>query len=432
MRQHQRWHRAHVGPHGPHCRRYGGRPHPRLQQRVFLWFGASIIFTALVVGMLFRMLSPTDRWRRDAAGLERFVSARMIEVWDDPHARARFIHDLHHDLHLDATLRTTGGVVIARAGSSCEEPWAVVPVVRDGARIGELEVCGKPYPWGGWRFLLILVVAITIVWAASGLLARRLTRPLRQLEAMARKIGDGDLSARANLSPHRHGELGMLGVTMDEMAARIETQLADQRELLAAVSHELRTPLGHLRVLLEMARESPEGARVDEIEQEVMEVDALVGQLLASSRLDFGTLEPTRVDAIELAERALERIGLESDRLAATGEPRAFEGDATLLARALANLLVNAREHGRGVELLEVRFEPTRVVFAVEDRGPGFGKEEREKVFEPFYRGEHRAGTSLGLGLSLVRRIAEAHRGSAWIEDVEAGGARVLFAVATA
>ena len=432
MRQHQRWHRAHVGPHGPHCRRHGGRPHPRLQQRVFLWFGASIIFTALVVGMLFRMLSPTDRWRRDAAGLERFVSARMIEVWDEPHARARFIHDLHHDLHLDATLRTTGGVVIARAGSPCEEPWAVVPVVRDGARIGELEVCGQPYPWGGWRFLLILVVAITIVWAASGLLARRLTRPLRQLEAMARKIGDGDLSARANLSPHRHGELGMLGATMDEMAARIETQLADQRELLAAVSHELRTPLGHLRVLLEMARERPEGARVDEIEQEVMEVDALVGQLLASSRLDFGTLEPTHVDAIELAERALERIGLESDRLAATGEPRAFEGDPTLLARALANLLVNAREHGRGVELLEVRFEPTRVVFAVEDRGPGFGKEEREKVFEPFYRGEHRAGTSLGLGLSLVRRIAEAHRGSAWIEDVEAGGARVLFAVATA
>src|SRR5690606_28486009 len=176
-------------------------------------------------------------------------------------------------------------------------------------------------------------------------------------------------------------------------------------------------------VLLEMARERPEGARFDEIEQEVMELDALVGQLLASSRLDFGTLEPSRVDAIELAERALERIGLESDRLAATGEPRPFEGNPTLLARALANVLINAREHGRGLELLEVRFEPSRIVFSVEDRGPGFAKEEREKVFEPFYRGEQRAGTSLGLGLSLVRRIAEAHRGTAWIEDDEQGGA---------
>src|SRR5690606_15995728 len=126
---------------------------------------------------------------------------------------------------------------------------------------------------------ILLIVAISIVWAASGILARRLTRPLRQLERMARQIGEGDLSARADLSPHRHGELGMLGVTMNEMAARIERQLADQRELLAAVSHELRTPLGHLRVLLEMAREKPEHARIDEIECEIMEVDALVGQL---------------------------------------------------------------------------------------------------------------------------------------------------------
>lgn len=397
-----------------------------------MWFGASIVFTAFIVGMLFRVLSPTERWQRDAEGVTRFVSGRVLEVWDEPAARERFVQGLKTDVHLDATLRDARGVVLEQAGEPCREAWAVVPIHRDGRHIGELEVCGEPYPWGGWRFVLIVIVAISILWAASGILARRLTRPLRRLEGMARKIGEGDLSARAHLSPHRHGELGTLGVTMDEMAARIERQLADQRELLAAVSHELRTPLGHLRVLLEMAREKPERARIDEIECEIMEVDALVGQLLASSRLDFGTLEASRVDAIELAERALERAGLESDRLAAAGEPRRFEADPTLLARALANLLVNACEHGRGVALLEVRFEPDRVVFAVEDRGPGFAPEEREKVFAAFYRGDHRAGASLGLGLSLVRRIAEAHRGSAWIEDVEGGGARVLFAVATA
>lgn len=395
-----------------------------------MWFGASIVFTAIVVGTLFRVLSPTDRWHRDMQGVTRFVGARLVEVWDEPDARARFVRDLHHDLRLQATLRDAGGDVLSRYGAPCEEAWAIVPVHRGAEHLGELEVCGQPYRWGGWRFFILLIVAISIVWAASGILARRLTRPLRQLERMARQIGEGDLSARADLSPHRHGELGMLGVTMNEMAARIERQLADQRELLAAVSHELRTPLGHLRVLLEMAREKPEHARIDEIECEIMEVDALVGQLLASSRLDFGTLEVARVDAIEVAERALERMGLESDRLAAAGEPRAFDADPTLLARAIANLLVNAGEHGRGVELLEVRFEPERIVFAVEDRGPGLPVEERERVFEPFYRGQHRAGASLGLGLSLVRRIAEAHRGSAWIEDVDGGGARVLFAVA--
>ncbi len=402
-----------------------------MQRRIFFWFGATIVFTTIVIVMLFRAVSPTDRWRRDAEGVSRFVSSRLGEVWEDAPARARFVHDLHDDLHMNATLRDASGAAIEQAGAACEEPWARVPIERDGARLGELSVCAEPYAWGGWRFFLVLFVALAILWAASGILARRLVRPLRQLERMARSIGEGDLSARSHLTPERHGELGMLGVTMNEMAARIEKQLADQRELLAAVSHELRTPLAHLRVLLEMAREKPESAKVDEIESEVMEVDALVGQLLASSRVDFGTLETSSVDGIEAAERALERAGLQSDRLAVEGEPRPFDADPTLIARALANLLANAQHHGRGVTALEVRFDSNEVVFAVEDRGPGFAEEEREKVFAPFYRGEHRAGASLGLGLSLVHRIAAAHGGRAWIEDVDGGGARVLFSIAT-
>lgn len=426
-------HHWHHGPHGPHCRHAHrfDRVHPRLQRRIFLWFGASIVFTAIVVAILFRVLSPTDRWERQAEGLERFVRARVLEVWDDPAARDRFVHDLHEDMGLDATLFDARGRVLSRHGGACEEAWGTVPITRGGERLGRLVVCGDPPSYGGWRFIVILIVAICILWAASGIFARRLLRPLRRLEATARAIGEGDLSARANLSPQRHGELGVLGVTLDEMAARIEKQLADQRELLAAVSHELRTPLGHLRVLLEMARDKPESARVDEIENEVMEVDALVGQLLASSRIEFGTLERRSIDVVELAERALDRIGLASDKLAVVGDRRSFQADPTLLARALANLLSNAQTHGGGVTSIDVRFERERVVFAVEDNGPGFGADEREKVFESFYRGEHRAGASLGLGLSLVRRIAQAHGGEAWIEDVELGGARVLFSIST-
>lgn len=421
--------------HCEHFRRYHGhgrwRHKKKLQRRIFLWSGASIVFTAIVVLLAFRMMSPTERIQQDMEGMQRFVSARFERIWDDPAARAELVSELHEDLRLDVTLRDASGRVIHQAGPACgDEAWGQLPLTRrDGSALGQVMVCGERYRWGGWRFFVVLFLVIAILWASAGMLARVMLRPLRKLERMARRIADGDLTARSTLEPARHGELGMLGQTMDEMAGRIEKQLTDQRELLAAVSHELRTPLGHLRLLIEMARERPSDALVSEIEDEVIEIDALVGQLLASSRVDFGSLHAKAVDAEELARRTLERLDLPEDRLAIEGEPAMIEADPTLLGRAIANLLTNAKQHGGGVERLIVRFDPTEVVFAVEDAGPGFPAGEREKVFEPFYRGEHRAGGSLGLGLSLVQRIAAAHGGRAWVEDVEGGGARVLFSL---
>ncbi len=402
----------------------------KLQRRIFMWFGASILFTALVVIGVFRMLSPTERIQRDAEGFERFASGRIAAVWDDPAARDELFRDMHDDLALDVTLYDTSGAVVARHGAACVEPWADLPIrARDGHPLGRLEACGEPYRWGGWRFAVVLFLVVLILWLASGLMAARLLRPLRHLEDMARRIGDGDLSARARLDPHHDGELGMLGNTMNEMVARIEKQLADQRELLAAVSHELRTPLGHLRLLVEMGREKPSQKTIDEIEKEVLEIDALVAQLLATSRLDFGTLHTKAFDPIELAENALARFDIDICAMEVEGERALMEADPTLLARAVANLLSNASQHGGGVTRLLIRFEEDEVVFAVEDAGPGFAPDERERVFEAFYRGEHRAGASLGLGLSLVSRIAKAHGGRAWVEDVEGGGARVLFSI---
>lgn len=402
----------------------------KLQRRIFMWFGASIVFTAIVVIAVFRLLSPTERLQRDAEGFERFTSGRVAAVWHDPVARDEMFRDMHDDLSLDVTLYDASGVILSQHGLACAEPWVDLPVrARDGALLGRVVACGEPYRWGGWRFVVVLMLVMGILWGASGLFAARLLRPLRHLEDMARRIGDGDLTVRSRLDPHHDGELGMLGSTMNEMVARIEKQLADQRELLAAVSHELRTPLGHLRLLVEMGREKPSTKTIDEIEKEVLEIDALVAQLLATSRLDFGTLHTKAFDPIELAETALARFDIDVCALEVEGERALMEADPTLLGRAVANLLSNAAQHGGGVRRLLIRFEDNDVVFAVEDDGPGFADDERQKVFEAFYRGEHRAGASLGLGLSLVSRIAKAHGGRAWIEDVEGGGARVLFSI---
>jgi signal transduction histidine kinase len=161
----------------------------------------------------------------------------------------------------------------------------------------------------------------------------------------------------------------------------------------------------------------------------VAEIDDLVGKLLASSRLDFGALDLQPLGARDVALRALERAELSAELLHDDSQHVSIQGDATLLARALGNLLENAQHHAGGVERLTLRVEGPKVVFDVTDRGPGLNSEALAHGFDPFFRGNHDGQTSsrgaLGLGLSLVRRIARAHGGDASIENRPEGGALV-------
>ena len=286
---------------------------------------------------------------------------------------------------------------------------------------------------GGQARVGVFVAVAAVLWMASGAMAWRLTRPLFQVIRVARAIGDGKTGTRMELGRHG-GELGVLADSINDMAARIEKQLADQRELLAAVSHEIRTPLGHMRILLETARDRRvEPALLDDLEREVLEVDRLVAQLLAGSRLDFDAVDRRALDAAEVAALALERAGIDAARLEVATDDTRVEGDPTLLARALGNLLDNAARHGDGATRLRVRAgegdDAGALVFEVDDAGPGFADADLGRVFESFYRGERRGAGSLGLGLALVRRIAVAHGGRATAENLPGGGARVAFSV---
>jgi signal transduction histidine kinase len=277
-------------------------------------------------------------------------------------------------------------------------------------------------PGPGHR-LFAMFAAACVLWLIAGRIARRLAHPFVELLRVTEEIGAGRLSARAQLPHWQMGEAAYLAAAINDMAARIEKQVGDQRELLAGVSHEIRTPLARMRVLLELGRSRGGDAKTfDDLEREVVEVDALVGQLLASARLDFADLTVATLDGAEVARRALERAGVDdAGVLALDGAPLTFDGDPTLLARALANLLENARRHAGGVTKVRVRSRAAGVVaFEVEDAGPGFpaAGEKRE-----------RAEGSLGLGLVLVRRIADAHRGSVTIANRAEGGARVTLEV---
>jgi signal transduction histidine kinase len=266
------------------------------------------------------------------------------------------------------------------------------------------------------------------MWGISGFVARHIARPLVELTRVTEEIGAGRLKSRVRLGRHLRGEAGMLAEAVNDMAARIEKQLGDQRELLAAVSHEIRSPLARMRVLLELLRERhTDAAELDKLERELLDIDRLVGDLLASSRLEFSALNESVLSAHDVALHALERAGLDAALLADDALGARFAGDPTLVGRALENLLDNAKTHGRGVESLRVRTQNGDIAFEVSDRGPGFSAEMLRDGFQAFKKDGHASASSLGLGLALVRRIARAHGGDAWAENREQGGALVAF-----
>ncbi len=258
----------------------------------------------------------------------------------------------------------------------------------------------------------------------------RIVWPLRLLASSAVALQHGRLLARGEL-PATGGEVGEVAGALRSMADRVARQLQDQRALMAAVSHELRSPLARARVLVELSREGAAPPEFhDDLQEEIDRMDELISDLLAAARIDFEAVSPRALDPRELVRRALEIAGLAEETLVELpARPVMVEADPTLAARALSGLLDNARRYGGTTVAVRVKDRGAELVFEVEDDGPGFQPGEEEAAFAPFWRGPAVPGRERprgeGLGLALVRQIAEAHRGKAGAERRPEGGARV-------
>lgn len=423
------------GEHRGKCR--GRDKRWSLRKQLFVWFVVAIVASAAAVSAVFSVLGASE-WREQTSRVERFARGRFDAVWDVPPAREELADAIEHDLELGVSLFDAEGRALRTSEMPCSThrhgPHGPIRIARaDGSRI---EICIPGPPHGPGRLIAGLVAAFFVLMGLSGALARKLGRPILHIAGVARELGEGDLAARVRPIP-KQKEAAILAKLLNRMATRVESQLNDQRELLAGVSHELRTPLGHIRVLLELAQEGLLDERaICELEREVDAMDRLVGALLARSRLDFARVDPTGLDAALVAARALERQGLDPTLLDAPDDPLHVIADPTLVDQALANLLENAKVHGEGVAALRVssgRELADAVRFEILDRGPGF----EASAFEAFVAspGEGHSGSngsqsthpSLGLGLALVSRIARAHGGAVGVDPPPAGerGARV-------
>lgn len=280
-----------------------------------------------------------------------------------------------------------------------------------------------------------LVVLFVAVAAGAWPVANRLTRRLQALRNGVEAFGAGQLQHR--VAVEGRDEVAALARSFNDAAQRIEDLVTSNRSLLANASHELRSPLARLKMAVSIMGDMPpeRAAQIkDEIHQDIAELDALVEEVLLASRLDAKVaLSMQPVDVLGLITEEAARVGAEVDSISSGEAIEPYQGDERLLRRAVRNLLENAKRYGGASPGIVVSLDdgPKGVSIRISDQGPGVPPDQRERIFEPFYRmpGHAEYAGGVGLGLSLVRQIARRHGGDVVCEAPPSGGGRFTISL---
>ena len=290
-----------------------------------------------------------------------------------------------------------------------------------------------PFVPPGWPrglgLVVVLVVLFVAVAAGAFPVVRRLTRRLEALKRGVEQFGAGRLQQRVDIPGN--DEVAAVASSFNVAAERIEALVRSNKSLLANASHELRSPLARMKMAVSMLEDAAPERRERlkrEIDTNVAELDALVEEVLLASRLDASnTLDQHEpVDLLGLAAEEAARVDGLVD-----GVQLSVSGDERLLRRALRNLLENARRYGGNEVSVLLERDGDRANVKVCDRGPGVPETMRERIFEPFFRlpGHAEQAGGVGLGLSLVKQIAERHGGQVRCEARAGGGSCFLLAL---
>ena len=377
----------------------------KLYVRIYLAVLASLAVFALAAGLLWRQLGASGPWSQAYEAAATLAQNALPPVGAPKAEQQAALDKLAANLRADIALFAPDRSLLAGVGAPLPAPeagrerggwthrwgrsaWAVR--LSDGRWLeARAPRDHRHAPYGLFLVLALLALAVGV---GAYPVVRRLTSRLERLQAGVESLGAGELTARVKVEGS--DEVARLAASFNRAAGRIEELVGAHKTLLANASHELRTPLARIRMALEL----PE--RRGEVAQDIAELDALVDEILLASRLEAQeAISVENVDLLALAAEECARYdGVELD-----GEPVTVNGDPRLLRRMIRNLLENARKHGLPPIRVSLREKQLRVC----DSGPGVPEGEREKLFEPFYR---------GLGLSIVRGIARRHGGEARCE----------------
>lgn len=422
----------------------------RLYLRIWLAVVAAVAVLALVVGWLWQVALDHDREEREARMARELVLRNSSgEVLGQAPARA--VRVPGQGLEFQVTMND-GQTLYIQLPRPSRAPGSA-----SGTRRGSAWM----QPPFGFVWLLSLVALAVALGAYP--IVRRLTKRLEALQKGVERWGQGDLSTR--LPVQGQDEVAFLATRFNAAAERVETLMQSHKTLLANASHELRSPLARIRMGMELVgRAGATPGQRSEMARSIEELDQLIDEILLASRLDMrdandvSALGPTEeVDLVGLAAEECARTGAELD-IDEGVSPVEVRGHARLLRRLVRNLLENARRYGApraaqtsgerheaDVHLgIAVRVEPTAsglaraqdrsdavvrwAVVTVDDTGAGVPPDQRERIFEPFYRlpGASEREGGVGLGLSLVKSIAVRHGGHVRCEDRPGGGARFV------
>jgi signal transduction histidine kinase len=371
------------------------------------------------------MSIPTWRFREATPGYdtkpmtaeEAALAKRLADALPDHHPRknAVIVH-LHEAIaNIPEELRPFRA---AQAGTGMEVIQTIVPIDAHSMISGVLL-----RPTADWPIEIMIAALIAVVAASAGaaFMARRVVRPLSELTTAAAKVAGG--SGTPHVAEQGPEDVRNAAIAFNAMAEKVTRTLESQRHLLSAVGHDLRTPITAMRINLEFVED--EELR-DGLMRNLDELQVLTEQVLAAAKGASGE-RPRQVDLSALVESLctdLDEMGEPVSWI--NHSPAPISCRPNEIKRAVRNLVENAVAYGRKAE---VRISDTSDGYdvLVEDEGPGIAESDRQRVFEPFVRLESSrniATGGTGLGLTLVKAIAEGHGGAVRLENRPGGGLR--------